>query len=206
MWERIREILRKEFRQALREPRMRAMLFVPAADPAHRLRLRRQPGRRKRRASPGWTRTARPQSRELLAALRGLRPLRVCAPRRRAKPRSGRLLDHGDVQRRGPRAARLRARPRARPDRRRADPGGRHQLQHRLAGFELRGPDRRGIFGRSARRRSRRRGSWRRGAAGARSTSACPRVNAAHAASGSTRTCAAATTSCPAWWSTSSCW
>jgi ABC-2 type transport system permease protein len=29
MWQRIREIVRKEFRQALREPRMRAMLFVP---------------------------------------------------------------------------------------------------------------------------------------------------------------------------------
>lgn len=29
MWERIREIVRKEFRQALRDPRMRAMLFVP---------------------------------------------------------------------------------------------------------------------------------------------------------------------------------
>ena len=29
MWERIREIMRKEFRQTLREPRMRAMLVMP---------------------------------------------------------------------------------------------------------------------------------------------------------------------------------
>jgi ABC-2 type transport system permease protein len=29
MWRRIREILKKEFRQALREPRMRAMMFMP---------------------------------------------------------------------------------------------------------------------------------------------------------------------------------
>src|SRR5437016_14443039 len=29
MWERIQVILRKEFRQALREPRMRVLLFLP---------------------------------------------------------------------------------------------------------------------------------------------------------------------------------
>ena len=29
MWERLREIIRKEFRQTLREPRMRAMLVMP---------------------------------------------------------------------------------------------------------------------------------------------------------------------------------
>ena len=29
MWERIRVIIRKEFLQALRDPRMRGMLFVP---------------------------------------------------------------------------------------------------------------------------------------------------------------------------------
>jgi len=29
MWKRIREIIKKEFRQALREPRMRVILFLP---------------------------------------------------------------------------------------------------------------------------------------------------------------------------------
>jgi ABC-2 type transport system permease protein len=29
MWERIREMMRKELRQALREPRMRVLLFLP---------------------------------------------------------------------------------------------------------------------------------------------------------------------------------
>ncbi len=46
MWRRIREILRKEFRQMLREPRMRAHAVRAAADPVAHLRLRRQPGRR----------------------------------------------------------------------------------------------------------------------------------------------------------------
>ena len=38
-------ILRKEFIQALREPRMRLLLFLPPHDAAHRFRLRREPGR-----------------------------------------------------------------------------------------------------------------------------------------------------------------
>ena len=29
MWDRIREMLRKEWRQALREPRMRVLVFLP---------------------------------------------------------------------------------------------------------------------------------------------------------------------------------
>ncbi len=59
MRERLFEIIRKEFRQAFREPRMRVHAVSAAADPAVDFRLRGQPGRGSRPASPGWTATRR---------------------------------------------------------------------------------------------------------------------------------------------------
>ena len=95
MWERILQIVRKELRQTLRDPRMRTMLFVPPLlqliifglavnmDVDH--------------AKIAWQdldRTA--ESRELLAAFQGSSRFRlVAAPARDADVR--RLLDHGDV-------------------------------------------------------------------------------------------------------------
>ena len=102
-------ILRKEFIQALREPRMRFLLFFPPMlqlvvfgfavnlDVDH--------------ARIAWMDMDRtPESRDLRGALRRLRPLRRgghAAQRSRSTPD---LLDRGTGARRGARAARLRAR------------------------------------------------------------------------------------------------
>ncbi len=96
MWERIREIVRKEFRQALREPRMRAVLFVPPVLQliifGYAVNLDVE------NARMAWMDQDRtPQSRELLARFQGSGRFEV-----RAVPanetEAGRLLDSGDVQ------------------------------------------------------------------------------------------------------------
>lgn len=96
MWERIREIVRKEFRQALREPRMRAVLFVPPILQlivfGYAVNLDVES------AKIAWMDQDRtPQSRELLARFQGSGRFEV-----RAVPQSeseaGKLLDRGDVQ------------------------------------------------------------------------------------------------------------
>jgi ABC-2 type transport system permease protein len=96
MWERIREIIRKEMLQTLRNPRMRVTLFVPPIlqlvvfgyavnlDVEH--------------THMAWMdQDHTPQSRELLARFQGSGRFEV-----RAVPREeseiGPLLDHGDVQ------------------------------------------------------------------------------------------------------------
>lgn len=96
MWERIREIVRKEFLQALREPRMRAVLFVPPMLQliifGYAVNLDVE------NAQMAWMDQDRtPQSRELLARFQGSGRFEVRAvPRDEAE--AGRLLDHGDVQ------------------------------------------------------------------------------------------------------------
>ncbi len=96
MWERIGEIVRKEFRQALREPRMRAVLFIPPVLQliifGYAVNLDVE------NARMAWMdRDRTPQSRELLARFQGSGRFEV-----RATPQSeaeaGRLLDSGDVQ------------------------------------------------------------------------------------------------------------
>src|SRR5689334_3404770 len=96
MWERIRVILRKEFIQALREPRMRALLFVPPVvqlivfgfavnlDVDH--------------ARIAWMDMDRtPESRDLRARFEGSRRFDVVAlPRNEAEVRM--LLDRSEVQ------------------------------------------------------------------------------------------------------------
>lgn len=96
MWGRIREIIKKEFRQTLRDPRMRALLFGPPLiqlvvfgyavnlDVEHT-----------RMAWMDMDRT--PESRELLAAFRGSRYFEIAAtPSRDDDVR--RMLDRGEVQ------------------------------------------------------------------------------------------------------------
>jgi drug efflux transport system permease protein len=96
MWERIRVILRKEFIQALREPRMRVLLFVPPVvqlivfgfavnlDVDH--------------ARIAWMDMDRtPESRDLRARFEGSRRFDVVAlPRNEEEVRT--LLDRGEVQ------------------------------------------------------------------------------------------------------------
>ncbi|HSW50320.1 MAG TPA: ABC transporter permease [Bryobacteraceae bacterium] len=96
MWRRIYEILRKEFRQVLREPRMRGMLIGPPIIQllifGYAVNLDVENSR------IAWMDQDRtPQSRELLAGFQGSRHFRVVAT-----PASDgelqQLLDHGRVQ------------------------------------------------------------------------------------------------------------
>jgi ABC-2 type transport system permease protein len=78
MWERIREIIRKEFRQVLREPRMRIMLFMPPLIQltifGYAVNLDVENSR------IAWMdRDRTPESRELLAAFQGSRHFQVTA-------------------------------------------------------------------------------------------------------------------------------
>ena len=148
MWERIRVILRKEFIQALREPRMRVLLFVPPVlqlivfgfavnlDVDH--------------ARIAWMDMDRtPESRDLRARFEGSRRFDVVAlPRQRgrspdtARPQRGGGRDSGTTE--------LRARFGARPERPGPDSNRRHQLQYGVSGFELRRPDHRAVLQRGA--------------------------------------------------------
>ncbi len=95
MWQRIREMVIKEFRQALREPRMRAVLFVPPLLQlivfGYAVNLDVD------NAAMAWMDHDRtPASRELLAGFEGSGRFRV-----RARPETegelARLLDRGEV-------------------------------------------------------------------------------------------------------------
>ena len=135
MRERLLCIIRKEFIQAFREPRMRSMLFIPPLiqllvfgyavnlDVDH--------------ATIAWMdRRSLLQSRELLAAFQGSgRFDMVATPANDREVQQ--LLDRASATG-GARAARFRARHRARPHHRRAGPDRRHQLQHRVHRFQLR--------------------------------------------------------------------
>jgi ABC-2 type transport system permease protein len=96
VWERIFEIVRKEFRQALREPRMRITLFVPPLLQlfvfGYAVNLDVE------NARIAWLdQDHTPQSRELLAAFQGSPRFAIAA----MPPDEGevqRLMDHGDVQ------------------------------------------------------------------------------------------------------------
>lgn len=96
MWERIREIVRKEFRQAFREPRMRVLFIGPPLLQlivfGYAVNLDVE------RARMAWVdRDRTPESRELLAAFQGSGRFEVvAAPEGESEP--GRLLDRGDVQ------------------------------------------------------------------------------------------------------------
>ena len=145
MWERIRVILRKEFIQALREPRMRVLLFVPPMvqliifgfavnlDVDH--------------ARIAWMDMDRtPESRDLRAASPG-RAGSTSWPTPASEEDVQRALDRGEAQavvRVLPGFARDTARGRTDGG---AGAGRRHQLQYRVAGLELRGVDHRGLFG-----------------------------------------------------------
>ncbi|HWQ52114.1 MAG TPA: ABC transporter permease [Bryobacteraceae bacterium] len=95
MWERIREIIKKEFRQALREPRMRGVLFVPPLLQliifGYAVNLDVDS------AAMAWIDQDRtPQSRELLAGFEGSGRFRIEAtPNTEAEVQA--LLDRGEV-------------------------------------------------------------------------------------------------------------
>jgi ABC-2 type transport system permease protein len=96
MWKRIREIVRKEFRQTLREPRMRVVLFVPPLLQliifGYAVNLDVD------NASIGWMDLDRtPMSRELRASFEGSGHFEILAnPASHAEAQL--LLDEGDVQ------------------------------------------------------------------------------------------------------------
>jgi len=96
MWERIREIVRKEFRQTLREPRMRAVLFGPPLIQlivfGYAVNLDVE------NARMAWLDGDRtPESRELLSGFEGSGRFRVAAVPA-TDEEAARLLDRGDVQ------------------------------------------------------------------------------------------------------------
>ncbi len=95
MWGRIREIIRKELRQALRDPRMRGMLFGPPLIQliifGYAVNLDVENSR------IAWMdRDQTPASRELLTAFQGSRYFQVAAAPER-ETEVGELLDHGQV-------------------------------------------------------------------------------------------------------------
>ena len=112
MWERIRVIVRKEFLQTLREPRMRVMLFLPPIVQllifgfAVNLDLDH--------ARIAWMDMDRtPLSRELRARFEGSGRFEVVAlPANEDEVQ--RVLDHGEARGRGARAAGFRTRHAAR--------------------------------------------------------------------------------------------
>lgn len=95
MWRRIREILRKEFRQVLREPRLRGMLLAPPVIQllvfGYAVNLDVEDSRM------AWLdQDQTPSSRSLREAFRGSRHFRIAAePSGDAEIQ--RLLDHGDI-------------------------------------------------------------------------------------------------------------
>src|SRR5512140_3101720 len=96
MWRRIREIMRKEFRQTLREPRARRMLFLP---PLIQLLIFGYAVNLDVEFSKiAWMDQDRtPASRSLLAAFEGSRRFEVVAVPAREDEVQG-LLDSGRVQ------------------------------------------------------------------------------------------------------------
>src|SRR5574340_646892 len=96
MWNLIREILKKEFRQVLREPRMRAVLIGPPLLQliifGYAVNLDVENSR------IAWMdRDRTPESRDLLSAFQGSRNFKVVAtPANDAEVRD--LLDHGRAQ------------------------------------------------------------------------------------------------------------
>ena len=135
MWKRIREIVRKELRQTLREPRMRVVLFIPPLIQliifGYAVNLDVETSR------IAWMDQDRtPASRELFEAFARLGA--VSGARRTFPGERGRGVA-------GPRprpcggapAARLWPRHRPRQDHQRAGPAGRQQFQHCLHRFRL---------------------------------------------------------------------
>ena len=96
MWERIREIIRKEFRQTLREPRMRVVLFVPPLIQllifGYAVNLDVDSAR------IAWMDLDRtPASRDLRAAFEGSRRFQILATPA-SNVQAQRLLDESEVQ------------------------------------------------------------------------------------------------------------
>ena len=200
MWERILVILRKELIQALREPRMRVLLFVPPMvqlivfgyavnlDVDH--------------ARIAWMDMDRTPRAATCASASRVGPLRrggTAAQRRRsaagARPRRG--------AGRGARAARFeRDLERGRPTEVQVLIDGTNSNTASLVSSYARRGDR-GLFERCDGRAAEHAHHWRASPGG---RAECRRAagDGAHAASGSIPTCTAATTSCPAWWPTSS--
>jgi ABC-2 type transport system permease protein len=95
MWERIFEIIRKEFRQTLRDPRMRSMLFVPPL--VQLLVFGYAVNLDVEDAKLAWMDQDRtPESRDLLAGFEGSRRFTVVATPA-SEEDVHRLLDSGDV-------------------------------------------------------------------------------------------------------------
>src|SRR5664280_764745 len=96
MWERIRVMLRKEFLQALREPRMRVLLFLPPL--LQLLIFGYAVNLDVENARIAWMdRDNTPESRDLRAAFAGSRYFQIAAtPQRDSEVRE--LLDKGQVQ------------------------------------------------------------------------------------------------------------
>ncbi|RMG45482.1 MAG: ABC transporter permease [Acidobacteria bacterium] len=95
MWGRIGEMIKKEFRQALREPRMRTVLFLPPL--IQLLIFGYAVNLDVEHARIAWMDGDRtPMSRELLAAFEGSRHFRVTAMPTRPEQVQA-LLDRGDV-------------------------------------------------------------------------------------------------------------
>ncbi len=109
MWKRIREIVRKEFRQTLREPRMRVVLIGP---PLIQLiifgfAVNLDVDTRAHRA--GWTWTARRRAASCGRLSRARADFDDCRGQPASEARRRMLLDHGRRAGRGARAAGLRA-------------------------------------------------------------------------------------------------
>ena len=96
MWERIGHLIRKEFRQSLREPRMRVVLFVPPL--VQLLLFGYAVNLDVEHARIAWLdRDRTPQSRALRAAFEGSGRFTVVAEVERDQD-AGRLLDTGEAQ------------------------------------------------------------------------------------------------------------
>lgn len=96
MWRRIREIVRKEFRQTLREPRMRVLLFVPPL--VQLIVFGFAVNLDVDRVSIAWIdQDSTPASRDLLAAFQGSGRFEVTAAPSSADE-AQRLLDRSEIQ------------------------------------------------------------------------------------------------------------
>ena len=144
MRQRLRAMIRKEFLQVFRDPRMRGMLFLP---PLIQLLIFGYAANLDvNTARIAWMdQDHSPQSRELYSQFLGSGRFIIAAMPASESGNAGR---HGSRprRRRDPRAARIRPRYRARPSHQRPGAAGRQQFQCRLDRLRLRRPDHRALY------------------------------------------------------------